>query len=61
MLNRSLLPTAGCLGLALLAGCGEEPLPAGQYTYTDADQDGFPAQVDCDDADRQVNPGATES
>ena len=61
MLNRCLLPVAGCLGVALLAGCGEEPLPAGQYTYTDADQDGYPSQVDCDDADRQVNPGATEA
>jgi hypothetical protein len=29
-------------------------------TDADLDQDGFPASVDCDDADRAVNPDATE-
>lgn len=46
--------------LAALVACEPEPLPDGQYTVTDADADGFPAGVDCDDSNRQVRPDADE-
>ncbi|MCB9745530.1 MAG: hypothetical protein H6740_23325 [Alphaproteobacteria bacterium] len=43
--------------LGLLAACGEkEPVDSA----ADADGDGYPADVDCDDDDAAVNPGATE-
>ncbi len=55
------VPLLAALLCPLLVGCGEpEPLPEGDYTYTDKDADGFPAQVDCDDDDRAIHPSAEE-
>ena len=41
-----------CLGLALFA-CGDAEVD-------DADGDSYPADVDCNDADAAINPGAAE-
>jgi len=50
------LPLSGLL--ALLAACSEPTGP--ETTDADADGDGFPASVDCDDTDPRVNPEAVE-
>jgi hypothetical protein len=57
------------VALAILAGCAgatessAPPLPAedsGGAVTADADGDGYPSEVDCDDDDAAVHPSATE-
>ncbi len=48
----------------LLAGCGEvkdDTAPDDTGEFVDADLDGYGQQVDCDDRDPAVHPGATEN
>jgi len=47
--------------LGLLAGCGDKDGGGGGDDATDADNDGFAVEEDCDDEDAGINPGATES
>ena len=62
--------TLALLGLAaVVSGCGDKEIYepaygiAADYTgYTDFDGDGYsPFEGDCDDADPDVHPGATET
>jgi len=62
-ITRSAAPILCCLAV-LLAGCPDpgpepepDPTPAGPV---DADQDGFPEDLDCDDEDATTYPGADE-
>ncbi len=48
--------------VVLAAGCTDKPDETGSLPLDDVDGDGFTdAQGDCDDADGQVHPGATET
>ena len=44
------------------ADANGQPLVGAAYVYgkTDADGDGYPVEVDCNDTNPNVNPGATE-
>jgi hypothetical protein len=48
-----------CL-LLLLAACNPKPDTGGEDPSVDLDEDGYVEDVDCDDEDPEVNPGAEE-
>lgn len=49
-----------CDGEDAAEGSVDTDTGGGGSTFTDADSDGYPDTVDCDDADASVNPGASE-
>ncbi len=50
------------LGLLILAGCGEGTASGSDPNIpVDADHDGYTTQVDCDDSNAAVHPGAAET
>ncbi|MFH1466443.1 MAG: MopE-related protein [Pseudomonadota bacterium] len=49
------------IALALLTGCPPKPEDTSAPEGRDADGDGYGSEVDCDDADPAVHPGAVES
>ncbi|MEC8423239.1 MAG: putative metal-binding motif-containing protein, partial [Myxococcota bacterium] len=47
--------------LLALVACGDKDTTGSDAAFADADADGFPAEIDCDDEDASAFPGAVET